>query len=462
MRVTIQPGGRVRGEVRVPGDKSIAHRWLILAGIALGTSEIHDLPPALDVRSTARCLSALVPFARGPLEALTGEPVDAGQPDSFTFNRNEPRPPPGGLAVRAQGRDGLQVPSRTLDCGNSGTTMRLLAGVLAACPFTVVLSGDESLRARPMERVAAPLREMGARLMTTDGHAPMEVSGGPLMGIRYEAPSPSAQVKSAILLAGLAAEGETTVREPAATRDHTERALEHLGAPVRLEGGTSVTVSAFQHGGFHARIPGDVSSAAFLVAAAVLTGSELEVHGVGLNPSRTHFLAVMDRMGIRTETQVTGAELGEPVGDLHVAACEGLIGTTVEPWEIPLVIDEVPVLAALAAHARSDSWFAGAGELRVKESDRLGGLADMLRALGGHAGVEGDDLVVAGGGLEGGSGEARGDHRMAMAVVVASLAARSPVTVEGIEAADVSFPGFVETLRALGARIEDRGSRMAR
>jgi 3-phosphoshikimate 1-carboxyvinyltransferase len=261
-------------------------------------------------------------------------------------------------------------------------------------------------------------------------------------------------VKSAVLLAGLAAEGQTTVREPAATRDHTERALEHLGAPVRLEGGTSVTISAFQHGGFRARVPGDVSSAAFLVAAAALTGSELEVRGVGLNPSRTHFLAVMGRMGIRTESRVTAAELGEPVGDLHVAACDAPIGTSVEAWEMPLVIDEVPVLAALAAHARGESRFAGAGELRVKESDRLGGLADMLRTLGGHAGVEGDDLVVAGGGLEGGTGEARGDHRMAMAIAVASLAARSPVAVEGMEAADVSFPRFVETLKALGARIE--------
>jgi 3-phosphoshikimate 1-carboxyvinyltransferase len=304
-----------------------------------------------------------------------------------------------------------------------------------------------------MERVAAPLREMGATVRTTDGRPPVEIEGRSLHGIRHAPPVPSAQVKGSVLLAGLAAEGETLVEEKAATRDHTERALAHLGAPVLIEPGL-VGVSAFQPSGFVARVPGDVSSAAFLVAAAALTGKELVVRALGLNPTRTRFLDVMRRMGVQTETRVTGEELGEPVGDLAVAPCTGLLGTTVEADEIPLVIDEVPVLAALAAHAAGETWFVGAGELRMKESDRLHGIAETLRGLGGHAAVEGGELVIAGGGLDGGGADSRGDHRMAMAAAVAALAARGECAIQGMEAADVSFPGFVVTLRLLGADLE--------
>ena len=332
--------------------------------------------------------------------------------------------------------------------------MRLLAGVVASAPFEVVLTGDESLRARPMERVARPLRAMGASVETTEGHPPIRIRGGRLHGISFRCPVPSAQVKGAVLLAALAAEGETVVLEPAPTRDHTERALAHLGAPIRVPAPGEVHLSAFQHAGFSARVPGDVSSAAFLIAAAALTGGELRVEGVGLNPSRTRFLEVMARMGVRAEPHVLGEELGEPVGEIHVRPSTELVGTTVPAEELPLVIDEVPVLTALAAHARGESRFAGAGELRVKESDRLEGLAAMVRALGGSAAVEGDDLVLAGGGLQGGLADACGDHRMAMAAAVAGLGARAEVEVEGAEVADVSFPGFVETLRALGASIE--------
>ncbi len=330
--------------------------------------------------------------------------------------------------------------------------MRLLAGVLASSPFSSVLTGDESLLERPMERVAEPLRRMGAELTTRGGRPPLTVRGRHLQGIRFRAPVPSAQVKSAVLLAGLEADGETVVVETAPTRDHTERALAHLGAPV-VHDGAEVSISAFEHEGFAARVPGDVSSAAFLVAAAALTGGAVTVEGVGLNPTRTRFLEVMERMGVRTRAQVHGTQLGEPVGDLHVLPGDGLRGTTVDAEELPLVIDEIPVLAVLAAHASGDSWFLGASELRVKESDRLGGLAELVRSLGGQAAVEVDDLVVAGGGLEGGPGDAGGDHRIAMALCVAALAARSPVEVHGVEAADVSFPGFLETLKALGARI---------
>jgi 3-phosphoshikimate 1-carboxyvinyltransferase len=295
---------------------------------------------------------------------------------------------------------------------------------------------------------------MGAEVRTDGGRPPIEITGTRLHGIRFRSEVPSAQVKSAVLLAGLAAEGATTVSERIPTRDHTERVLLHLGAPIRRHGSGSVTVKAFEPPGFEASVPGDVSSAAFLVAAAALTGARLTVLGVGLNPSRTGFAAVMARMGVRLALEVAGNELGEPLGELRVEPSGDLRGTTVDPPELPLVIDEVPVLAVLAASAVGETWFRGAGELRVKESDRLAGIAELVRSLGGDAEVHGDDLLLAGGGLKGGRGHARGDHRMAMALTVAGLAARSPVEVEGIEAADVSFPGFVETLRRLGARID--------
>jgi len=297
------------------------------------------------------------------------------------------------------------------------------------------------------------LRAMGAAVETTDGHAPVAIDGGGLHGIDHRTPVPTAQVKSAVLLAGLDAEGTTTVTEPAATRDHTERAIRALGGPIEVEGST-VRVERFQQEGFAGIVPGDPSSAAFLVAAAALTGSELTIEGVGLNPSRIHYLEVMERFGIHTEVRVDHDEVGEPVGELWVAPCDGIDSTRIEAWELPLVIDEVPVLALLASHARGDSWFLGASELRVKESDRLAGVADGIIALGGHAAAEGDDLVVAGGGLEGGRGDALGDHRMAMAFAVAGLAARRPIEIDGMEAADVSFPGFVPTLVGLGASIE--------
>lgn len=331
--------------------------------------------------------------------------------------------------------------------------MRLLMGLLATTGFRTVLMGDASLRVRPMERVAGPLRTMGAGIKTTDGHAPVIVDGAALQGARYAPETASAQVKSAVLLAGVDADGTTELTEPAATRDHTERALRALGAPIEIAPGR-IEVRRFQHEGFSASVPGDPSSAAFLIAAAALTGSEITVTGVGLNPTRTHFLDVMARMGVRTEQSMRRDELGEPVGDIHVFPSVGVGSVRVEAEELPLVIDEVPVLAMLAAHAASDSWFLEAGELRVKESDRLEGLATGIRDLGGHAAVEGQDLVVAGGGLEGGRANAHDDHRMAMAFAVAALAAHGPVEVDGIESAAVSFPGFGDTLSALGASIE--------
>jgi 3-phosphoshikimate 1-carboxyvinyltransferase len=453
MRLRVRPGPRIDGTLTVPGDKSISHRWLILAATARGRSLLRALPHSLDVRSTATCLAALAPRARPQLDDWSSKGWHSPEADGFTWDAEPHITSTFEVEVLGGGREGLVSPGIELDCGNSGTTMRLMAGVLAGAPFGAVLTGDASLSARPMERVAEPLRAMGAHVRTSDGHAPIEIAGGPLHAITYRTPVPSAQLKSAVLLAACVAEGVTEVREPAATRDHTERVLEALGAPI-ARGAGSVRLSAFQHQGFEGTVPGDISSAAFPIGAAAVTGGRLEVTGVGLNPTRTRFLEVYRRMGVTIETVQRGQTLGEPVGDVVATGPAELAAATVEADELPLVIDEVPVLAAVASSARGESWFAGASELRVKESDRLGGIASMLRAIGAGAAVQGDDLVVAGGGVRGGEATSNGDHRLAMAAAVAALGASGEVTVEGIEAADVSFPGFAGVLRSLGADVE--------
>jgi 3-phosphoshikimate 1-carboxyvinyltransferase len=442
----------LRGEAAVPGDKSIAHRWLILAATGRGSSRLVDLPGSLDVRSMASCLGGMTDRARPALEAWArNDPVPAKSHGS-TWNAESSIGDGASLEVEGEGQVGLVQPARDLDCGNSGTAMRLLSGVAASAPFHSVLTGDDSLSGRPMERVTEPLRSMGATLSTVDGHAPITIDGGRTHGIAYRTPVPSAQIKSAVLLAGLYAEGSTTVEEAVTTRDHTERALAALGAPVEVEG-TTVRLGPFQQEGFTARCPGDPSSAAFLIAAAALTGSELTIAGVGLNPSRTRFIDVMRRMGLRIETRIEREELGEPVGDLHVAPAGAITAVQVPAHEVPLVIDEIPVLALLASHAGGDTWFVGANELRFKETDRLTGVARGIRDLGGGASVEGDDLVIAGGGLGGGIAVSQGDHRMAMALAVGALAATGPCEIDGMGSVEVSFPGFLPLLQRLGARL---------
>jgi 3-phosphoshikimate 1-carboxyvinyltransferase len=453
MDVLVTPGSSVGGVHAVPGDKSVAHRWLILSVTARGRSRVVGLPPSLDVRSTASCLAALAPKARPALDLLAREAPAAVEGGGSTWNAEVEVPSIEPLEVEGEGRSDLVSAPRDLDCGNSGTTMRLLAGVVAAGRLRAVLTGDVSLSRRPMERVAEPLRAMGARVQTRNGRPPISIEGRALHGITFAPAVASAQVKSAVLLAGLDADDVTTVAEPAATRDHTERALRSLGAPIEIEGAT-VRVARFQHEGFEGHVPGDPSSSAFLIAAAALTGTALTIEGVGLNPTRLHFLTVMERMGIGTHLHLERTEVGEPVGTIEVEACRGIASVRVEPDEMPLIIDEVPVLAALAAHAASDSWFLEAAELRVKESDRLGAIARGIRGLGGQAADEGPDLVVAGGGLRGGRASADGDHRMAMALTVAALGASAPCTILGVESADVSFPGFVQTLARAGARVE--------
>jgi 3-phosphoshikimate 1-carboxyvinyltransferase len=304
-----------------------------------------------------------------------------------------------------------------------------------------------------MERVAEPLRLMGADVKTTDGHAPVAIRGGALRGIRYELPVPSAQVKSAILFAGLNAEGKTAIVEPAAGRNHTEVALAALGAPLEVDG-SIITVDAFQHEGFEGDVPGDPSSAAFLMGAAAVTGSRVAVRDVGLNPSRTAFVNVMRRMGMRIGEQERWESLGEPAGVLEVDGTGPLRPVMVSAAELPLVIDEVPVLAAVAAHAEGVSSFEGAGELRVKESDRLAGIVGGIVGMGGDARVDDDTLTIGGGGLAGGNASAIADHRIAMALAVAALGARSDCFIEGMEWAAISFPGFVDVLVSLGARAE--------
>ena len=456
MRLRVTPGSSITGAVRVPGDKSISHRWLILASTARGASRLVGVPASLDVRSTARCMATVTPPARPALEAWATNAAVFVEDGGSTWNCDPLRRALPALEVEGEGRDGLIEPTGPLECGNSGTTMRLLMGLLSSLPFASALTGDASLALRPMERVAEPLRRMGADVRTSDGRPPVTVRGSSLAGIDFTSPVPSAQVKSAVLLAGVAASGVTTVREPLPTRDHTERALQALGVPIDLRTGTA-SVRRFQHEGFAGSVPGDPSTAAFLVAAAALTGSPLEIHGLALNPTRTHFLEVLGRMGVRTESRIEDHQLGEPVGGLFVAPCDGLTPVRVEPHELPLVVDEVPVLAAIAAHAPGESWFLGAEELRLKESDRLQAIAAGIRELGGHAADEGMDLVVAGGGLEGGRTDARGDHRIALSLAVAALAARAPCEIDGFESADVSFPGAAGVIRELGGRVEVTG-----
>jgi 3-phosphoshikimate 1-carboxyvinyltransferase len=358
------------------------------------------------------------------------------------------------LRVFGGGLRGFTAPAKPIDCGNAGTLMRLLPGILAGQQGRFVLTGDDSLRSRPMERVAEPLRRMGASIETEDGHAPIVIEGASLKSISYELPVASAQVKSAVLLAGLYAEGgETTVEEPLPTRDHTENMLAQAGVPVRRKP-KSVSVQPverFELG--DVEIPGDFSSAApFLVAATLLAGSDLTVHGVNLNPRRTGLLDVLERMGANITVFNRRRIGGEPAGDLDVRSAE-LVATTIGAGEVPLLVDELPLFALLAVHAHGDSVLRGAAELRAKETDRIEAVVDGLRRLGAHIRATPDGFTVRGvpSRLRGGSVDARGDHRIAMLGAVAGLVSREGVEVEGAEVAAVSFPGFFDLLDSLRA-----------
>ena len=412
----IDPAARIVGHVAVPGDKSISHRSLLVGALSPGPTRVRGFGRGGDTESTI-----------GVVRALGGFVDDADDRE---------------LVVH-----GADFRDSELDCGNAGTLMRLIAGLLAGRDGSYGLTGDESLSARPMERVAEPLRRMGASIETTDGHAPIRIERAQLHGIDYELPVASAQIKSALLLAGLAADGATTVVEPTPTRDHTELMLEAAGIRV-VRRPTSVTVGPGTPRLDEIVVPGDISSAApLLVAAALLPGSDLTVHDLGLNPRRTGLLDVLERMGARLAIFERRRAGREPAGSVQVEYDE-LVATEVGASEIPSLVDELPLVALLAAHARGKTRIRGAEELRVKESDRIEAVADALRATGARVETHADGWTITGvpQRLRGGRVDARGDHRIAMLGAIAGLASREGVEVQGAEAAAISFPGFYDLL----------------
>ncbi len=432
--LTARRSAGISGRVKVPGDKSISHRALILAGLATGRTRIEGLLQADDVLATARAVQAL------------------GASVSQDGNVYE---------VLGQGVGGLSAPDGVLDFGNSGTASRLMLGVLAGYPIPVSLTGDASLCRRPMSRVLKPLAQMGLLVEDNKETLPLTVIGTEdLLPIEYELPVPSAQVKSAILLAGLHAPGRTTVIEALATRDHTERMLRYFGAEVdvaiRADGSRAITVAGdAELRGAHVVVPGDPSSAAFLVAAALICpGSELVIETVLLNPTRTGFFETLQEMGADITVLDQRDAAGEPVGDLRVR-WSALKGVRVPPERAPSMIDEYPILAALAAFAEGETRMEGLSELKVKESDRLAATAAGLAACGVAARVAGDDLIVTGTGKVRGGGtvETEMDHRIAMAFLTLGLGAEEPVVVDDIGMIATSFPAFVPLMTGLGGRL---------
>jgi 3-phosphoshikimate 1-carboxyvinyltransferase len=425
----IEPAASIRGDVAVPGDKSISHRALLLGAIADGESEIDGFGASKDTLSTAAAVQALG----------AGVEVQGAS-----------------LRVAGVGLRGLTEPAGPLDCGNAGTLMRLAPGILAGQGGRFELIGDESLSSRPMERIAEPLRAMGAGVETTDGHAPISVAGGELRAVRWELPVASAQVKSCVLLAGLyAQDGPTTAVEPHPSRDHTERMLAAMGAQVQRLPGAAAVSAPERLRPLRTTIPGDFSSAApFVVAATLLAGSELRLHGVGLNPTRTGLLAVLERMGARIAVFNRRTEGGEPVGDLEIEAAE-LVATSIGTEEVPALVDELPLFALAAGMAHGESVVTGAEELRVKESDRVESVKDALRPLGIHIETRHDGFRVRGVPSRprgGGAVDAQGDHRIAMLGAVAGLVSREGVELRGAESVAVSFPDFFAMLDSLATR----------
>jgi len=429
MRQTVDPARRLRGTLRVPGDKSISHRAAMLNALADGEAVVENFLAGEDCLSTLSVLRDL-----GVEHALETSGAAAT------------------LRVRGAGLRGLREPDGVLDCGNSGTTMRLMSGILAGQPFLSVLTGDASLRSRPMSRVAEPLRQMGARIDGRAGGtlAPLVIRGGGLRGIRYRTPMASAQVKSAVLLAGLFAGGETTVEEPAASRDHTERMLAAMGARIEREGPAVRVTPGAALQPLSMRVPNDISSAAFwLVAALVHPDAELRLEGVGMNPTRTGIVDVLREMGGDIQVLEERTAGGEPVADI-VARSSRLRGVTVEGEMIPRLLDEVPVLAVAAAFAEGETEIRDAEELVVKESNRLATTASQLNALGARVREQPGALTVEGGtGVAGGGAQSFGDHRLAMALAIAGLAASAAVTIDDAECAAVSYPAFWDDIGAI-------------
>jgi 3-phosphoshikimate 1-carboxyvinyltransferase len=425
----VDPAAALVGHIAVPGDKSISHRAVLIGALADGETRVRGFGRSGDTGATVDAVRTL------------GVEVEDVGPDE--------------LVIHGAGLRGLRASDEPIDCGNAGTLMRLLTGILAGQPGRFELSGDESLSTRPMDRVAEPLARMGARIETTNGLPPLVIDGSDgLRGIDYSLPVASAQVKSAILLAGLNADRTTTVVEPAPTRDHTELMLTAAGARVRRRP-ASVSVEpagALELG--EVTVPGDFSAAApFIVAALLLPGSELTIHDLGLNPLRTGFLDVLERMGARIAVYNRRKLGGEPVGDLEVRSAE-LVGTEIAPEEVPRLVDELPLFALAAAHARGSSRVRGAGELRVKETDRIETVTIGLRALGIRMRASDDGFEVRGvpSRPRGGRMGSAGDHRIAMLGAVAGVVSREGVEVGDAEAVAISFPGFFELLDSVSRR----------
>ena len=426
----IRRAASVSGLVRLPGDKSISHRSVIVGSLAEGVSRINGLLEGEDVLATIAAFRAMG--------------VEIGGPQD------------GRVSIEGVGLRGLQKPHTPLDLGNSGTALRLLAGVLAAQPFDTTLTGDASLRQRPMRRVAEPLNAMGASITTADnGCPPLKIQGGrTLHGIDYEMPVASAQVKSAILLAAMYANGTTIVSEPVPTRDHTERMLrafgyeiEAWGSKVRLRGGARLHACDIA-------VPGDLSSAAFFLVGATIAGdADVLIEGVGVNPTRTGMLELLERMGARLELMPRGEVGGEPVADIR-ARNSPLQGIVIGPDEVSRAIDEFPALFIAAACAQGETVLRGAEELRVKESDRIAVMARGLAQLGIDAKEQPDGIIIRGGTLSGGEIESVGDHRVAMAFAIAGLVATEPVRVNDCKNVDTSFPGFASLAAQAGLAIE--------
>jgi 3-phosphoshikimate 1-carboxyvinyltransferase len=425
----VPPNSTVRGRVRVPGDKSISHRSVMLGGIAEGRTQVTGFLASAD------CLATLEAFR------AMGVEVDRHSETSLT--------------VHGRGLHGLKAPTQRLDMGNAGTAIRLSMGLLAGQKFESVLTGDSSLRSRPMERVAKPLRAMGADILTIDGKPPVTVRPATqLVGIDYALPVASAQVKSAILLAGLYAQGVTRVTEPAPTRDHSERMLRGFGVRVDAHEHTVSLAGGQKLSGARIAVPGDISSAAFFLVAGCLAGADdFVLENVGVNPTRTGVIDILKLMGADLRVHPRPAQGAEPVADIEVRR-SALRGIAVPESLVPLAIDELPVLFVAAAAAEGETVFTGAAELRVKESDRLAVMAEGLTRLGVTNELAPDGIRIGGGRrLQGGEIDSHGDHRIAMSFAVASLICDGTIQVRDTENVGTSFPGFVETARGCGLEL---------
>lgn len=428
---TVQPGGSLNGQARVPGDKSISHRSIMLGSLADGVTHVKGFLEAEDALATLQAFRDMGVVIEGPKN--------------------------GELTIHGVGKHGLKAPQKPLYLGNSGTSMRLLSGLLAGQAFDSVLTGDKSLSGRPMKRVTDPLAQMGAVIETTEkGTAPLHIKGqdGKLKGIDYQMPMASAQVKSCLLLAGMYAEGSTRVTEPAPTRDHTERMLSGFSYPVEKDG-ARVTITA--EGRLTAAdidVPSDISSAAFfLVGASIAQGSDIVLNHVGINPTRTGVIDILRLMGANIEILNERIVGGEPVADLHVKSAP-LKGIDIPEELVPLAIDEFPVLFVAAACAEGQTRLTGAEELRVKESDRIQVMADGLQNLGVDAQPTPDGMIIQGGKIGSGSVESHGDHRIAMAFSIAGLRADGKIVINDCENVNTSFPEFIEIAPSLGLKLQ--------